>query len=106
MEKDVPRSQVGIYSHNLKNLILKYIMPLDQPCPNFSVCQKMYDSRLKVCTSCFWRFKNEVLHFNDDTCPLCLTYGECVKFRKCEHFVCIKCCKRHHKCPLCKIKTC
>lgn len=75
-------------------------------CPNYSVCGKTYNPELKVCTSCFWRFKNQVLDFFDDTCQICSTHGECVRFRKCEHFVCIKCHSIHTKCPLCKIKTC
>ena len=41
-------------------------------CPNFPVCGKMYDPTLKVCGRCFWRFKNEILEFKNDECPICL----------------------------------
>ncbi len=70
-------------------------------CPNFSVCHKMYDPRLKVCSPCFWRFNNEVLEFKNDECPHCFENTKCVKFRKCSHFVCLKCFKKKDKCALC-----
>jgi hypothetical protein len=46
---------------------------------------------LKVCTSCFWRFKNEVLEFKTLECTKCHIERECVKPRKCDYFVCLKC---------------
>lgn len=73
----------------------------DATCPNYIVCHKMYDSRLKVCTSCFWRFKNEILEFKTLECTNCHTEAECVKFRKCEHFVCLSCFDKLQKCPNC-----
>ena len=60
-------------------------------CPNFLVCGKMYDPTLKVCRSCFWRFKNQVLEFKDDECSICHQHVKCVKYRKYEDFVCPKC---------------
>ena len=69
-------------------------------CPNFLVCHKIYDPRLKVCTSCFWRFKNEVLEFKDDECSICHKTIKCVKYRKCSHFVCLKCFKTNNKCSI------
>src|SRR5210317_2124777 len=45
-------------------------------CPNFDVCYKLRDSRLKVCSNCFWRFENEVLETIEYMeCPVCLTKG-------------------------------
>jgi len=72
-------------------------------CPNFDVCYKMRDSRLKVCSNCFWRFENEILEFKDDMeCPVCLETRMCVRFRKCTHFVCASLCfPRLDKCPMC-----
>lgn len=82
-------------------------MKKDQKCPNFEVCFKMMDPRLKVCSGCFWRFKNQVLEFKENMeCPVCLDTKKCVKFRKCSHFVCVsKCFPRLDKCPMCpKVK--
>ena len=70
-------------------------------CPNFKVCGKSMRSGLKVCTSCFWRFKNEVLEFKICECSNCNKSDDCVKFRKCEHFVCVKCYDKIDKCPDC-----
>jgi hypothetical protein len=97
MEKNLSRFKVGIYSYSVNKM---------NNCPNFSVCGKTMRPELKVCTSCFWKYKNTVLDFFDDTCQICSQHGECVRYRKCEHYVCIKCHKLHSKCPLCKIKTC
>lgn len=69
-------------------------------CPNFDVCHKRYDPRLKVCTSCFWRFKNEVLEFKNGECSLCHETIKCVKYRKCSHFVCLKCFNNNNKCSI------
>lgn len=53
-------------------------------CPNFDICYKLRDSRLKVCSNCFWRFENEVLETIEYMeCPVCLNKGKCFKFRKC-----------------------
>jgi len=78
-------------------------MKKDQKCPNYDICYKMKSQGLKVCTSCFWRFKNEVLEFREDMeCPMCSDVKRCVKFRKCEHYVCASLCfPRLHKCPMC-----
>ena len=70
-------------------------------CPNFLVCNKMYDPRLKVCSPCFWRFENKVLEFKNDECTHCFENIKCVKFRKCPHFVCLKCFNINDKCALC-----
>lgn len=74
----------------------------DKRCPNFLVCRKMYDPRLKVCGPCFWRFNNEILEFKNDKCPVCFETTDCVKFRKCSHFVCVKCYDKLDKCPMCR----
>lgn len=78
-------------------------MSKDTKCPNFEICHRMTYSTLKVCSSCFWRFENQIMEFVDDTeCPVCLDITKCVKFRKCTHFVCIsKCFPRLVKCPMC-----
>jgi hypothetical protein len=78
-------------------------MPKDTKCANFDVCHKMMDSRLKVCSSCFWRFENELLEFKEDMeCPVCLEVRKCVRFRNCTHFVCVSLCfPRLHECPMC-----
>lgn len=68
-------------------------------CPNFAVCHKKKDPRLKVCSSCFWRFKNEILEFEEYECIACHEIRECVKFRKCVHFVCLTCFGRRIQCP-------
>ena len=72
-------------------------------CPNFDVCFKMMDPRLKVCTRCFWRFENKVLEFREHMlCPVCAETRKCVRFPKCDHFVCASLCfPRLHKCPMC-----
>ena len=70
-------------------------------CPNFTICGKSMRPGLKVCSSCFWRFKNEVLEFKNDECSVCFEVTDCVKFRKCSHFVCLKCFKKLDKCTLC-----
>mgnify|MGYP003624955483 FL=1 len=101
MEEDLSRSEVGIYPNSLKTLYPNYIM---SKCPNFPVCGKMYDPTLKVCGRCFWRFKNEILEFKNDECPICFKNTECVKFRKCEHFICLNCLNLRRECPKC-IKT-
>jgi hypothetical protein len=79
-------------------------MRKDHKCPNYDVCFKMMDPRLKVCSNCFWRFENQILEFKDDTeCPVCLEVRKCVRFRKCTHFVCASLCfPRLHKCPMCR----
>lgn len=79
-------------------------MKRDQKCPNYDVCFKMMDPRLKVCSNCFWRFENQVLVFEDDVeCPVCLEVRKCVRFRKCTHFVCTSVCfRRLHECPMCR----
>jgi hypothetical protein len=76
-------------------------------CPNFDVCHKTKDPRLKVCSKCFGRFENQVLEFREDlVCPVCSTERRCVKFRKCEHFVCASLCfPRLHRCPMCPQST-
>lgn len=74
----------------------------DKQCPNFKVCRKMYDPRLKMCGTCFWRFNNEILEFKNDECPVCFETTDCVKFRKCSHFVCVKCYDKLDKCPMCR----
>ena len=71
-------------------------------CPNYHVCSKQVKHGLKVCTSCFWRFKNEILEFKTYECPRCCKTGECLKFRKCEHFLCMKCFDRLPICKLCE----
>lgn len=71
-------------------------------CPNFHVCNKQVKPGLKVCTSCFWRFKNEILEFKTYECPRCCKTGECLKFRKCEHFLCMECFDRLPICKLCE----
>ena len=78
-------------------------MKKDQKCPNYDICYKMKSQGLNVCTSCFWRFKNEVLEFRENMeCPMCSDVKKCVKFRKCEHYVCASLCfPRLHKCPMC-----
>lgn len=75
-------------------------------CPNYDICFKKVKPGLKVCTSCFWRFKNQTLEFKDDMeCPVCLEVRKCVKFRKCDHFVCTSpCFPRLHTCPMCTPK--
>lgn len=70
-------------------------------CPNFKICGKSMRPGLKVCSPCFWRFNNEILEFKTRECPDCQVTGECVKFRKCSHFVCLKCFKKLDKCPMC-----
>ena len=70
-------------------------------CPNYEVCHKMMKPGLKVCSPCFWRFNNEVLEFNNDKCPHCFENTTCVKFRKCSHFVCLKCFNINDKCARC-----
>jgi hypothetical protein len=72
---------MGIYTHNLKSMVHIPIME----CPNFDVCHKKKDPRLKVCSPCFWRFKNEILEFGERECLVCCTTHKCVKFRKCAH---------------------
>jgi len=49
-------------------------------CPNYHVCSKQVKHGLKVCTSCFWRFKNEILEFKTYECPRCCKTGECLSF--------------------------
>ncbi len=71
-------------------------------CPNYHVCNKTVKPGLKVCTSCFWRFKNEVLEFKTHECPKCCKVVECLKFRKCEHFLCMKCFDILPVCKLCE----
>ena len=92
MEKDLQRFEVGIYTNHI---IMK--------CPNFDVCFKTVKPGLKVCTSCFWRFKNEKLEFIENVeCPMCSDVKKCVKFRKCTHYVCASVCfPRLDKCPMC-----
>lgn len=93
MEKDLRHIEMGIYPNYL----------IMNNCPNYDVCFKRVKPGLKVCTNCFWRFKNEILEFNEYmSCPVCSDSGKCVKFRKCEHFVCTsKCFPRLDKCPMC-----
>ena len=74
-------------------------------CPNYMICSKQVKPGLKVCTSCFWRFKNEILEFKSPwSCPKCCKVGECLKFRKCEHFLCTKCFDEIPICHLCPPK--
>ncbi len=75
-----------------------------QSCPNFGVCGKMMRPGLKVCTSCFWKFRNEPLQFKNSQCPNCRMQRECVKFRKCEHFLCTSCFSRQRVCLICEGK--
>jgi hypothetical protein len=74
-------------------------------CPNYFVCHKTVKPGLKVCTSCFWRFKNEILEFKIQECPNCNDHAECVKFRKCEHFLCMKCFDKLSTCKVCQEKS-
>ena len=75
---------------------------IDMKCPNFDICHKMMDPRLKVCGTCFWRFENQVLESNECMqCPVCSEKGKCFKFRKCDHFVCKICFPRLRECPMC-----
>ena len=75
----------------------------DKRCPNFIICRKLMDPRLKVCSPCFWRFNNEILEFKEYLeCPVCLETRKCVRFRKCTHFVCLTCFPRLHTCPMCR----
>jgi hypothetical protein len=63
----------------------------------------MRDPHLKACSLCYWRFENEVLEFKDDMeCPVCYETLKCVKFRKCRHFVCLKCFDKVEICPMCR----
>ena len=88
---------MGIYPDSLKSKYSKCVMN----CPNYQICSKQVKPGLKVCTSCFWRFKNEVLEFRNEECPRCCKVGEGLKFRKCEHFLCMKCFDRLPLCKLC-----
>jgi hypothetical protein len=63
----------------------------------------MIDPRMRACSSCFWEFNNEAVEFKDDMeCPVCYETQKCVKFRKCTHFVCLKCFDKLEKCPMCR----
>ena len=88
---------MGIYTHDLKSMVHIPIME----CPNFDVCHKKKDPRLKVCSPCFWRFKNEILEFGERECLVCRATHRCVKFRKCVHFVCLTCFGKVVQCPTC-----
>ena len=88
---------MGIYTHDLKSMVHIPIME----CPNFDVCHKKKDPRLKVCSPCFWRFKNEILEFGERECLVCCATHRCVKFRKCVHFVCLTCFGKVIQCPTC-----
>ena len=96
MEEDMPRFTMGVYSDN--------IVMIRENCPNFDVCYRTMYTGLKVCTSCFWRYENQILDFKDDTeCLSCLNIKKCVKFRKCPHYACLTCFPKYHKCPTCFI---
>ncbi len=73
-----------------------------EECPNFSVCHKMMREGLKVCSKCFWRFKNTPLEFKRDKCQICIQETNCVKMRKCSHFACLKCFNNFDICPICR----
>jgi len=87
------RSTMGIYTNDIVTM---------EQCPNFDICHKNKDVRLKVCSPCFWRFNNEVLKFDHRECPICYNTHKCVKFRKCTHYVCLTCFHKIDKCPVCR----
>jgi hypothetical protein len=79
---------------------------MDHNCKNFEVCGKITDTRLDLCSTCYWTF-HEVLTFDHSVneCPICLELtSPNVKYQSCIHFTCIKCFKkrRNNKCPMCR----
>lgn len=77
---------------------------IDIQCRNFEICESwfiienLHTASGELCFNCDVSFSdwengkhgNGILIFKDDTeCPICLETTRCVKFPKCNHYICI-----------------
>ena len=94
------------YDYENNNSVYNSDNTVEIKCKNYKVCEDTVIEWVCICegnylcTNCRTSFctveENGYLNFkNNEKCPVCNNIDECVKYPRCNHYVCIKCFKNN-----------